>query len=532
MRLFAELYFALDTTSDSEVKIRALTHYLRQAPPEDAIWALCLLLGKRPRRILSLEELQQLAREAMQLPDWLIEESLRAVKDLLEAVTLLLPLEEDPEDLPLHIWLDKILPGLRDEEQQSRDEKIRSSWEQMDFQERFVWNKLLSGGFRLPLPNSLIVKALSMVSGLEAHIIAYRLKQKWDTSPEAYHALIAPDDADASASRPYAFSSRQVLDKGSIHHSDIQHWHIEWDWDGLRIQCIKRQGQFFLWSEEINLLTDKLPELHEFGQNLSDGTVIEATIVAWQNERPLPGEKLQARLRRKHLTKKLLQETPIRGFVVDVLEDGGRDFRHQPFSQRRKRLTNIMKKYSEASFSPSPTVQAYCWAELDRAAECARENGATGLSLIPLDAAQIGDANSETWWIWKAHPLTILAVLLYVQRRQGPSLTPVTEYSLGVWDGDRLVKIAAGTAEFSKGEQEEIDLFVKENTIERFGPVRSVKAELVFELSFEGILKSPRHKAGLKLENPRIIRWCRDKHVEDIGALTDLRGLVCEEKDG
>ena len=547
MKLFAELYFALDMTSDPCVRIRALAHYLRQTQPEDAIRALNLLLGTRPRRVLPLEELQQLALETAKVPRWLFEESLAAVKDKLETVTLLLPPADAPKERSLIFWLDDILPTLRDGEVEQRNAEICSSWKQMDFQERFVWNKLLSGGFRLQLPDSVIVEALSDVSGLDAYVLAYRLKHIHEKHSETYHALIAPDITDAAAGRPYPFSSWQMLDKHltqsdstdmdshphlhadkTLRGNDNTDWHIEWDWDGLRVQCIKRQGQFFIWSQNTVLLTDKFPELHEFGQSLSDGTVIEAQLVAWQEDSALSEDVLQTRIRRKHLTKKLLQETPLRVFAFDVLEDEGQDIRKQAFSLRRDRLSALLRDEPTSCFYLSPAVHAACWAELDSLAEQARKKGAAGLKLIPGEPGEESSGNLAGWWIWEAQPFTMLGVLLYVQRRQGQSLISINEYSFAVWDGKQLIKVATAEGKFSQEEQEEIDRFVKENTLERFGPVRSLKAELVFELSFEGIRKSARHKAGLKLDNPKIIRWRREKSREDADTLSALQALVCE----
>ncbi|MCP4379326.1 MAG: ATP-dependent DNA ligase, partial [bacterium] len=308
---------------------------------------------------------------------------------------------------------------------------------------------------------------------------------------------------------------------------------VEWDWGGLRVQCIKRQEQFFLWSQNTELLTDKFPELHEFGKALPDGTVIEAQIVGWRGESTLAGDALQTRLRRKHLTKKLLRETPVRVFALDLLEDEGQDIRKQPFSQRRNRLSTLL---TESPVSPtfhiSPEVRTTCWTELDGIAGQAGRKGAAGLLLTPLETTEEGDESVKGWWSWKAKPFRLLGVLLYVQRQQGKSMTSVNEYSFAVWDGDQLVKVATTGGGLSEEEQEEIARFVKENTLERFGPVRSVKAELVFELSFDAIRKSARHKAGLKLDNPQITRWCREKSKRDVDSLAMLQGLLCEENTG
>lgn len=303
---------------------------------------------------------------------------------------------------------------------------------------------------------------------------------------------------------------------------EIQDWHIEWDWEGLRVQCVKRQGQFFLWSQDTELLTDRFPELHKFGQALPDGVVIEAQIVGWRGNSALAGETLQTRIRRKHLSKKLLQETPIRVFALDLLEYQGQDIRNLLFSQRRAQLSALLTEVPDPLLHFSPEVHASCWSKLDNVTEKVRVNGPSGLILTLLNEHSTG------WWRWKAQPFTMLGVLLYAQRRQGQSMSIVSEYSFGVWDGGVLVKVATIRSGLTEEEQEEIDRFVKENTLERFGPVRSVKAELVFEISFEGIRKSARHKAGLKLDTPKITRWRREKSKEEASSLAMLQALLCE----
>jgi DNA ligase-1 len=306
----------------------------------------------------------------------------------------------------------------------------------------------------------------------------------------------------------------------------LDHWQVEWKWDGIRGQVIKRSHQVFIWSRGEELVSEKYPELADAATQLLDGTVLDGEILPWKDDRPLPFSQLQRRIGRKTVGKTLLKEVPTAFLAYDILESNGVDQRQQPLSQRRNLLAQTLLNFPNNRFILSPLVTAHTWHDLEILHGESRRRGVEGFMLKRWDSIyQVGRRRGD-WWKWKIDPLTADAVLIYAQRGHGKRAGLYTDYTFAVYQGDSLVPFAKAYSGLSDKEIREVDRFIQRNTLERFGPVRSVRPELVFEIAFEGIQESSRHKSGLAVRFPRISRWRRDKKIEEIDTIERLKTLL------
>jgi DNA ligase-1 len=312
----------------------------------------------------------------------------------------------------------------------------------------------------------------------------------------------------------------------------VSDWQIEWKWDGIRVQLVKRAGSVALWSRGDELISDGFPEIVEAGQTLPDGTVLDGELVAWDGDHPGTFFDLQKIINRRRLTPALIRSMPVRYLAYDLLEHDGVDVRHAPLSERSATLRNHYGALLESSqlFLIPPVVQACSWSEVLNAQQSARAKHAEGLMLKRLDSSYgVGRTMRGAWWKWKVDPYSIDAVLLYAQKGHGRRADLFTDYTFGVWDGERLVPFAKAYSGLTDKELLEIDSFIKRNTEERFGPVRTVKPELVFEIAFEGIQASSRHRSGVAVRFPRIVRWRRDKPTAEADTLATLHALAARD---
>jgi DNA ligase-1 len=526
MKDFAELYNTLDETTSTNRKIDAMVDYFRRAPEEDAIWTISFLIGRKPRQVVPTRKLMQWAAELAEVPEWLFEASYDVVGDLAETITLLLPGDTNTSERPLHEWVELKLLPLRQMEPDDQRREILSAWNRMDQSQRFVWNKLITGGFRVGVSRRLVVRALERFSGVDAAVITHRLMGEWPATADTYRRILSPDTRDADISRPYPFYLAYPLTDNLGDLGSVDGWQVEWKWDGIRGQVIKRSHQVFIWSRGEELVSDKYPELADAAARLPDGTVLDGEILPWKDGRPLPFSQLQRRIGRKTVGKKLLGEVPTAFLAYDVLEFGGKDQRQKTLSQRRNILTQVLSSLPGNRIIPSPIVAADTWQDLEILHEDSRRRGVEGFMLKRRDSIyQVGRRRGD-WWKWKIDPLTADAVLIYAQRGHGRRAGLYTDYTFAVYQGDTLVPFAKAYSGLSDKEIREVDRFIQRNTLERFGPVRSVRPELVFEIAFEGIQESSRHKSGLAVRFPRIARWRRDKKIEEIDTIERLKSLL------
>jgi DNA ligase-1 len=527
MKDFARLYAALDETTATGEKVAALAEYFSSAPPADAAWAVHFLIGRRPKRLVPAARLAAWAAEGAGIPTWLFEESYAAVGDLAETITLLLPDSGGSNDRSLAHWVEERLLPLRGQDEAVQREEMRRAWRELDRRERFVWNKLITGAFRVGVSTRLVERALSLASGVPEGAIAHRLTGGWEPTAEFFARLCAADVRDTDVSRPYPFFLAYPLEAPLASLGSPADWIAEWKWDGIRSQLIRRAGRTFLWSRGDELLNGRFPEVEEPAALLPEGTVIDGELLPWVGERPLPFAQLQRRIGRKTLTRKVLDEVPVALIGYDLLEQNGEDLRPLPLEERRARLARLLAtSFSAGRLVLSPAVQADEWAALAEARERARELGAEGLMLKRLDSAYGVGRRKGDWWKWKVEPYAVDAVLMYAQAGSGRRAGLFTDYTFGVWDGDRLVAFAKAYSGLTDAEIRKVDGFVRRNTIEKHGPVRVVRPELVFELAFEGIQASSRHKSGVAVRFPRINRWRTDKRPGEADTLETVRALV------
>jgi DNA ligase-1 len=529
MRAFARLYAELDVTTATNEKVAALVRYFRLAAPADAAWAVYFLIGRRPKRLVGRSKLRAWAAAEAGIADWLFEESHQTVGDLAETITLLLPDTGTSSDRPLASWVEQHLLPLRDRDDAGQRRDLVSAWRELTRDERYVWNKLITGSFRVGASARLVVRALSEVSGVDEGTVAHRLMGAWEPTAEFFERLVAADTRDADLSRPYPFYLAHPLEQAPAELGDPADWLAEWKWDGIRAQLLRRAGRTFLWSRGEELLSGRFPEVEEAGALLPVGTVIDGELLPWVGDAPLPFAQLQRRIGRKTLGRKILSEVPVVLLCYDLLEERGSDLRDQPLAERRERLERLLRATGGAGrLRLSPAIAASSWDELAQARARARAAGAEGLMLKRRVSPYGVGRRRGDWWKWKVEPHSVDAVLMYAQPGSGRRAGLYTDYTFGVWDGAALVPFAKAYTGLTDAELRELDAWIRKNTTEKFGPVRAVTPTHVFELGFEGIQASSRHKSGVAVRFPRILRWRTDKRVEDADTLATLRALMSE----
>lgn len=523
MKHFTKLFTDLDQTTRTLGKIKALTEYFEHASDQDKLWAIALLSHRRPKRTVNASYLAQWANELSGIPQWLFHESYAVVGDLAETITLTLPADYQPSEFSLTYWID-YLKALEQLDVEQKKEKIIDAWNQLDETERFVFNKLLTGSFRVGVSQSLMVKALARFANVPENVVAHRLMGNWSPDIDRFEDLVLAEETN-DISKPYPFYLAYALDGAVETLGEPAEWIAERKWDGIRGQVIVRSQNLFVWSRGEELVTDKYPEYHVMLSLLPEGTVIDGEILPFKDGRPLTFNHLQTRIGRKALSPKVLKEVPVTFIAYDLLEWNGVDVREWPMEKRRAMLEDICNNGSEV-LQLSPVVEFSSWEKLAAERERSREFLSEGIMLKRKTSVYRNGRRRGDWWKWKIAPLSVDAVLIYAMRGNGRRANLYTDYTFAVWDGNQLVPFAKAYSGLTDEEIKEVDRWIKQNTVERFGPVRSVKPELVFEIAFEGINKSSRHKSGIALRFPRMARWRKDKKAAEANTLTDLNALM------
>lgn len=528
MKRFTQLFMELDQTTRTSDKVAALVRYFREAPPEDAAWALYLLSGRKLMRGLNSRLLRTWVAEETHLPAWMIDECYEPVGDLSETLALLLPDHGAAASLSLREVVEQRLLPLSNAPADQQHALLRTSWREFNRDERFLLHKLISGTYRVGASAKLVTRALAEVAGVSPAIMAHRLMGHWRPAPEDFNRLLTGPTDGGDPAQPYPFFLAYPLEKPV---DDLGHptdWLAEWKWDGIRAQLIRRAGDVVLWSRGEELINAAFPELVHAAACLPDGTVLDGEILAWELEQPLPFATLQRRLNRKQVAATFWPEVPVKLLVFDLLELHGRDLREFPLDHRRHQLETLFAKHCshEPLFGLSPPAPFESWNELAALREQSRQRRAEGLMLKRRAAPYRVGRTRGDWWKWKVAPYTIDAVLIYAQRGTGKRATYYTDYTFGVWHAGELAPIAKAYSGLTDAEIQDVDRFVRRNTVARHGPVRVVKPELVFELAFEGIQRSDRHKTGLALRFPRMARWRQDKTAADADSLETVSALL------
>jgi DNA ligase 1 len=529
MKKFAELVNVLGVSTKTNDKLDALADYFGAADDKDKVWVIALFSGRRPKRTISGSLIQQWCAELVDLPLWLFEECYLTVGDLSETVALLVPDEltiKDAAPRPLNYFVEKFQALEKASEEEKKSFMIQSWRELASPVERFVFNKLLSGAFRIGVSQKLMVNALAKTVKLEPSVIAHRISGNWDPATISFTELLSESSVTTDFSKPYPFYLAYALEEDPALLGTPAEWQAEWKWDGIRGQLIKRNNELFVWSRGEELLTEKFPEYTSLKEKLPDGIVLDGEIIPAVDGKPLPFAILQTRIGRKNITRKQLQEAPISFFSYDLLEYDYEDWRTMPLEKRRKKLEETVNQIQHPVLLLSPIVEYDDWEKLKALRENSRTEGAEGLMLKRKDSIyQVGRKRGD-WWKWKIDPLVIDAVMIYAQKGSGRRSNLYTDYTFAVKDGDKLVTFTKAYSGLTDKEFAEVDAFVKRNSLEKFGPVRTVKPELVFEIAFEGIAASNRHKSGVALRFPRINRWRKDKKPDEINTIEDLKNML------
>ena len=523
---FARLISELGNTGATREKTDLLADYFRSAPVRDRAWTLGLFTGRKLRRQIRTRQLAAWLSEWRGIPEWLFEESYHHVGDLAETLALLDASNGDgrPEgDLSYYM---KMLHAMQEMSDEEKGVCIREAWSKMDGGQKFVFNKLLTGGFRVGVSAQLVIQALARVYDTEPAVIAHRISGDWDPATMDADAMLRGEGRSFDLSRPYPFFLAYPVEgePGSLGHPS--EWHAEWKWDGIRGQVILRSGTWSVWSRGEELMTEKFPEFESWRTSLPNGTVLDGEIMAMRDGRPLPFSVLQTRIGRTRLSARLLKEAPVGFMAFDLLEFGGEDLRTKTFLERRSILVDLVSSVGHPGLQCSETVAFDDWGSLTLRRREARERGSEGLMIKRMNSVYQAGRRRGDWWKWKLEPMTVDAVMVYAQKGHGRRSNLYTDYTFALKDGDRLVVFAKAYSGLTDKEFREVDAFVKRNALEKFGPVRTVKPELVFEIAFEGISESRRHKAGIAVRFPRISRWRTDKGVDEIDTLDDLKRLL------
>lgn len=528
MKAFAALFDAIDSTTRTNEKVAAMVAYFASADPGDAAWALHFLAGGRPRRLIPVRKLATWAMEASDVPGWLFEECYHAVGDLAETISLLLPLTGASSDAPLREWVEDRLLAMAGQSEEVQRRIVVAAWNELDGTERLLWNKLITGGFRVGVSKSLVIRAIAQAANLDEPTTAHRLMGGWEPTADSYRRLLSAETGDAEVSRPYPFFLAYPLESPPEELGEVDRWQIEWKWDGIRSQVIRRAGRTFIWSRGEELVTERFPEVAEAAALLPDGTVLDGELLGWTGDGPLPFAEMQRRIGRKTLGPKILREVPVALIAYDLLELEGADLRERSLSERRAALEELLRARGRGSILLSPTVDAKRWDDAHRARDGARLAGSEGLMLKSLDSAYGVGRRRGQWWKWKVDPYAVDAVMLYAQPGHGRRASLYTDYTFGVWSGEELVPFAKAYTGLTDEEIRRLDRWIRGHTIEKFGPVRAVAPVQVFEIAFEGIRLSTRHKSGLAVRFPRISRWRTDKEAREADTLDELRRLAAD----
>jgi DNA ligase-1 len=531
MQRFTQLFQEIDATTSINEKVRALQAYFQEADPADKVWALYLLLGKTRKRTVTSRVLRDVFLQISDIPDWLFKDCYAHVGDSAEVIALLLRdmplLRQSQEPISLHQWMEAIIPMAKAvETDQERRDLIVSWWSALDNTEIFVLNKILTGAFRVGASEKLVIKGLAAATGVSEPVLAHRLMGDFAPTVAFYTSLTSPEATQNAPSQPYPFFLATSLDEAKFQTENASRWLAEWKWDGIRAQVIKRADQVFIWSRGEDLVTPQFPEVEAALADFPNGTVLDGEILCWQDGMPLSFNHLQKRLGRKKVSKAVMTESPVHFIAYDLLEYGGQDIREKPLGDRKALLTALLTAHPMAQLHASISLSFGSWADLAQLRQVSRQHGAEGLVIKAIDSPYLVGRKRGYWWKYKVDPMSLDAVLIYAQAGSGKRANLFTDYTFALWQGDTLVPFAKAYSGLDNAEIDELDKWIRRHTTERFGPVRSVEPIQVFEIGFEGIAESTRHKSGISVRFPRILRWRKDKPAAEADTLEAAKELL------
>jgi len=526
MKHFSNLISAIEITNKTNAKIEALVTYFKTAPERDCLWLISIFTGKRPPRPVKTSLMKQWAFEITKLPEWLFLESYSVVGDLGETIALVLPSPTHKIEKPLHVWMTELI-ALRSKSDAIKKEYVLNAWSGLEMQERLIFNKLIGGSFRIGVSKKTLVNALAKLSGIDANQLMHSIIGNWDIETISFKDLLSGSHINYDNSKPYPFCLAYSLEKELPELGKPEDWQVEYKWDGIRGQIVKRNNEIYIWSRGEELVTSQFPEIVETVSKFKNDFVIDGEILALKDSAVLLFNDLQKRLNRKNITKKMLEEIPVGFYAYDLLEWNGEDFRAQPMEKRREQLELLFSEFPiSEKLKLSSVINFSDWEALKPIRENARALNSEGLMLKQKASEYHVGRKKGDWWKWKVEPLTIDVVMIYAQKGSGRRSSKYTDYTFAVKKEDGLVTVAKAYSGLTDVEITEISRWVNKNAIEKFGPVRTVKPELVFEIAFEGIAYSKRHKSGVALRFPRIKRWRKDKPVSEIDTIESVTALI------
>jgi DNA ligase-1 len=530
---FLDLFHALDETTSTNAKIAAMVEYFRNATHEDIAYAIYFLAGNKLSPTIATRVLRSAAIQGASIPAWLFEETYEWVGDLAETAAVVFPTEGESHSFTLSEWIRNRLIPIANAATEEQPQRVAHEWGNLTSAQRFVMNKLLTGNFRLGVSQKLLARAISQWSGLSVETIVHRMMGRWEPTASSMAMLLNADARDSDISRPYPFCLAYPVPASFESLGAAERFSAEWKWDGIRAQLVRRGATSYLWSRGEESLHGRFPELESASCLIPNGTVLDGEILAWSENHPLPFSALQKRIQRKRIGPKLLREVPVVYMAYDILEVEGQDLRTRSWFERRAMLEALLSapefaegQDTEQTFRLSPTFRAMHWEEWDALRSQARTQGAEGLMLKRIDSPYGLGRVAGLWWKWKLDPYRVDAVMLYAQRGHGRRATLFTDYTFGVWDGGQLVPFAKAYSGLTDTEIRTVDRWIRENTIDRFGPVHAVRPELVMEIAFENVQSSTRHKSGIAVRFPRIARIRTDKRPDQADTIESLRKWI------
>jgi len=527
MEAFSRLYQTLDQTTSTNAKVAAMVAYFDRAAPADAAWAVYFLSGRRLKRLIGSARMREWLVELSELPPWLVEDTYASVGDLAETIALLLARPGDSrETLPLADWVEQRLLPLRGLEPEEQRAIVTAWWLGQSYESCYIVTKLLTGSLRVGVSQTLLARAVAEHAGLERAVVLHRLMGEWTADAAFWEGLVGEDDGRESLSRPYPFCLASPLENPPEALGSPEAWLAEWKWDGIRAQLVHRGGETFLWSRGEELIGERFPEITALAEHLPDRVVLDGEILPWNERGVMPFAELQRRIGRKTVGKKLLAEVPCTFLAYDLLERAGVDLRERTMAERRERLAELVAAAGTERLRLSEAIEGRDWEALGELRADARGRRVEGLMLKALDSPYGTGRRRGSWWKWKIEPHTVDAVMIYAQAGHGRRANLFTDYTFAVWQDGALVPFAKAYSGLDDKEIARLDKWIRRHTIERFGPVRSVEQVQVFELAFEGIQRSTRHKSGVAVRFPRILRWRHDLAPKDADTLEDVKRLI------
>jgi DNA ligase-1 len=526
MKRFAALYEAIDATTSTNAKVGAMVAYFSDAPAADAAWAVFFLTGRRLKRLVPYAAINDWTLAATGLDEWLLGECYAVVGDGAETAALVLDqiAVAAREDVPLSEWVEQRILPLRDMDPAAQQTRVSSWWSRLDRSQRFMLLKILTGELRVGVSQTLVVRALAQAADLPVTTVAARLMGEWTPTGDWFASLLSHEHTDDDLSRPYPFFLAAPLEDPIESLGNREEWLVEFKWDGIRAQLVCRAGTVHLWSRGEELITHRFPEIAAAATRLPQGTVLDGEVLAFRDDRPLPFSALQQRIGRQKQVAQMVRAVPVVFMTYDILENESHDIRHRPLQERRALLESRVA--SAGVLRMSQIVTSPTWHELASLRSQSREHGVEGLMLKRRVSPYGVGRKRGDWWKWKIDPYTIDAVLIYAQPGSGKRASLLTDYTFGVWHEGELVPIAKAYSGLSNAEIAELDRWIRRHTRERFGPVRHVEPVHVFELGFEGIAASSRHRSGIAVRFPRMLRWRTDKKAEEADTLENVRKIL------